>query len=951
MELRILGPLEAVDDAGSVLALGGRKQRIVLAALATSAEVVSTDRLIDCVWGDDPPPRPEATLQVYVSTLRKILHSAGAEIERRPPGYRLVLPPASLDLERFTTLAREARSGDPAMALDRYDRAAALWRGPFLADLADEPFVQVESVHLVEQRHAALVGEMEALLGVGRPDEAVSALRNLTSAEPGDERWWSLLMRALYDAGRPADAAAVFAEAREALAEESGLDPSPALSEVHQRILRHDTAVPPVPVSGRPLWQVLGAELVGRDELVDSVRKLVEIGETVSLVGAPGVGKSAVAAAVGLRVAATPGSTVAFVSLDDRVRLGEATPPILDLIRNAVGVGRETDPASVLQAGRDLVVLDGGEDLAADLRELLSTLSFPVLLARRSPLGAPAESVIETPALDPPAARQLFRLRAARWPSAASSALDDDALLDAICAAVDRLPLGVELAAAQLRSHSPMDLRLRLEHRVDRLADPDRPGPLRHRSLGAAFAGAVETLGQDHLDDLVQAAVFRGGWNLDAYRAVVGVDAVDRLEQLVSAGLVWPDRSGLRFRYRIPAAVADLVAVDREVRTATVRTHAAHFAGEALRWRMQRGGFEAVQAAQAIALDAANVEAAMQNALRIDDDLAAAVTLASGNLFYTPTRLPWFDARLAELVQRRAGSGQDRHRLLVMYGHTGYLLGRQHSAVADLRSGMENLDPADDLAIRARTILAQVAADLADPEAVPLARAAVSAAEATGRPALLSQTLDSAVFVAIMTENLEQAQEWAMDKLNLELLRRDDFGRSFTLLRLSWIAYLSENDDAATDLAEQARTLAADTGNELVVLYATAIAGQAMLSSEPQAALGTLAGCAVTLLDESVPLDVADAVMAVAGGCALTGQPHAAVRLAAAADRRYVEAEIARPSVVRRFERPIATAADGLGDEERRRAERAGRMMPDDELRAALVGLRDGTSLASGPGA
>ncbi|MGI8415930.1 MAG: hypothetical protein ACR2P2_06900 [Nakamurella sp.] len=577
----------------------------------------------------------------------------------------------------------------------------------------------------------------------------------------------------------------------------------------------------------------------------------------------------------------------------------------------------------MLQAGRDLVVLDGGEDLAADLRELLSTLSFPVLLARRSPLGAPAESVIETPALDPSAARQLFRLRAARWPSAASSALDDDALLDAICAAVDRLPLGVELAAAQLRSHSPMDLRLRLEHRVDRLADPDRPGPLRHRSLGAAFAGAVETLGQDHLDDLVQAAVFRGGWNLDAYRAVVGVDAVDRLEQLVSAGLVWPDRSGLRFRYRIPAAVADRVAVDREVRTATARAHAAHFAGQALRWRMQRGGFEAVQAAQAIALDAANVEAAMQNALRIDDDLAAAVTLASGNLFYTPTRLPWFDARLAELVQRQAGSGQNRHRLLVMYGHTGYLLGRQHSAVADLRSGMENLDPADDLAIRARTILAQVAADLADPEAVPLARAAVSAAEATGRPALLSQTLDSAVFVAIMTEDLGQAQEWAMDKLNLELLRHDDFGRSFTLLRLSWIAYLSENDDAATDLAGQSRALAADTGNELVVLYATAIAGQAMLSSQPQAALGTLAGCAVTLLDESVPLDVADAVMAVAGGCALTGQPHAAVRLAAAADRRYAEAEIARPSV-------------------------AGRMMPDDELRAVLVGLREGTSGPAG---
>lgn len=261
------------------------------------------------------------------------------------PGYRLTLPPGSLDLQRFSTLVGEARCGDPAISLDRYDRAAALWRGPLLADLADEQFVRVASVQLVEQRRAALVGEMQALLGLGRPDEAAAALRNLTSAEPGHERWWSLLMRALYDSGRPADAAAVFAEARAALAEETGLDPSPALSELHRAILRHDIAVASTfaagdtprsavrsaaavqsPVSGRPLWQVLGGNLIGREDLIDSARELVASGETVTLVGAAGVGKSAVAAAVAIRVSAAVGSTVAFVALDDRVRLGEATP-------------------------------------------------------------------------------------------------------------------------------------------------------------------------------------------------------------------------------------------------------------------------------------------------------------------------------------------------------------------------------------------------------------------------------------------------------------------------------------------------------------------------------------------------------------------------------------------------------------------------------------------------
>lgn len=938
--------MEAVDDHGSVLRLGGRKQRIVLAALALRDEVVPADRLMTLLWPDDQPARPEATLHVYISTLRKVLglgssDAARATIVRQPPGYRLVLPPGALDLARFTDLVREGRQAkSPAEALDRWDAAAALWRGALLADLADEPFVQVAAVRLAEQRREAILASFQAMLDLGRCAEVVTALEELAVDEPSDERVWALLMTALYRSGRQVGAASTFSRAREALLDAAGVDPSPALRDLQERILRHDptlgagpAATSParvLPAPGRAQWSTLGQALVGRDKVISAVVDQLGPGATVTVCGPAGAGKSAIAAAVASR-RVEAGGAVAWVSLDDRVRVGDATASIGSLVDAAL--------ASVTAGVTELlVVLDGGDDQAVDVREFVAESTHRVILSRRAPLSIDDEIVVEVSALEPGAARDLFLQRAARAQDPGSAPPSRE-LVDQICAAVDCLPLGVELAAAQLRSMSAADLSAWLAGQVHRISDPDRDGPTRHSSLGAAFAGAVASLGPLHLDDLVRLTVFRGGWDLEAHRTVLGSDSVARLDALVRAGLVWPDRSGVRFRYRIPSAVRDLVLDGREVDTDTRRAHAIHFAGEARRWRAQRHGYEARKAAAALAADEANVSVALMAALELDDDLAATVGVAIGSLFYTPARLPWLDERLAELVSRGAGNDQDRPRLRVMWGHTRYLRGHEDQAAQLFRSAVDELELTDDLAIRARTVLAQIAADHGDMDAIDLICDAVSAGERSGRPELLTQALDAAILIAIMLGELTRARAWAADKLELEVARRDDFGRAFTTLRLAWIAYLSHDDSEAERMAGEAIDLARQVGAQIVDTYATAILGQSLIDRDPAASLTPLVSSALTLIDEGVPLDVADAVLAVAASCARGGDDVVAIRLAAFADRCFADANIVRPAYLRRLDAAVRTAWERLEPDAALRAGRVGRMLCAEDVRVTLVAL------------
>jgi DNA-binding SARP family transcriptional activator len=240
MEFRVLGPLEVWDGERPV-AIGGAKERALLARLLVEANrVVSTDRLVDELWGDDPPESARKSLQVRVSNLRKALRPAGDALRSTSDGYAIRAAPDELDLARFERLlaeAEEARGrGEPAVAAGRLKEALDLWRGPAPAELVG----RAAAARLEELRLVALERRVEAELELGRHAEAVAELEALVAEHPFRERLRALLMLALYRSGRQADALAAYRDARQALVAELGIEPGPGLHALEQAMLRQD---------------------------------------------------------------------------------------------------------------------------------------------------------------------------------------------------------------------------------------------------------------------------------------------------------------------------------------------------------------------------------------------------------------------------------------------------------------------------------------------------------------------------------------------------------------------------------------------------------------------------------------------------------------------------------------------------------------------------------------
>jgi len=242
MEFRVLGPLEVWHERGEV-SLGGTKVRALLVMLLLHPnEVVPTDRLIDDLWGEDSPERAAAALRVNVSRLRKTLPQD--VLTTRSPGYVLRVGPDELDLHRFERLVDEGRSllarGLTADASVRLREALSLWRGPALADFAYESFAQAAIARLEEIRLAAVELRIDADLALGRHHELVGELEAHVAEHPLRERLQMFLMTALYRSGRQAEALDSYHDARRALVDELGINPSIALQELERAILRHD---------------------------------------------------------------------------------------------------------------------------------------------------------------------------------------------------------------------------------------------------------------------------------------------------------------------------------------------------------------------------------------------------------------------------------------------------------------------------------------------------------------------------------------------------------------------------------------------------------------------------------------------------------------------------------------------------------------------------------------
>jgi YVTN family beta-propeller protein len=283
MQYRVLGSLE-VRDGDRSLPLAGAKQRALLALLLVHANhVLSRDRLVDELWGDQPPETAVTSLQIYVSRLRKLLPPE--TLLTRPPGYLLELEPDELDLRRFERLLAEGRAalagGDAERAADVLHDALALWRGPALAEFAFEPFAQAEIGRLEDLRLAAVEERIEADLALGRHADLIGELEALIAENPYRERLRGQLMLALYRSGRQTEALEAYQDARRALVDELGIEASAELQRLEKQILTHDEAlqteqpraVPFAPGAAAPVSverkrvTVLFADLAMTDEL------------------------------------------------------------------------------------------------------------------------------------------------------------------------------------------------------------------------------------------------------------------------------------------------------------------------------------------------------------------------------------------------------------------------------------------------------------------------------------------------------------------------------------------------------------------------------------------------------------------------------------------------------------------------------------------------------------
>jgi len=313
MEFRILGPLEIRSESGLTQDLAG-KQRALLAVLLLHAdEAVSTGRLIDALWGDEPPDTAGKALQVYISRLRKLLEPDGKGLlVTRPPGYALQLGAHELDLRRFERLREEASSaaadGDPATAEARLAEALSLWRGSPLADLAQEPFAHTEIARLEELRLLAVEDRNDALLALGRHAEVVAETEALIADHPLRERLRAQLILALYRSRRQAEALDAYQAARRALVDDLGIEPSPELQQLEGRILRQDPSLELVapakaavgPAAEPPPGRRAAGTFVGRTWELETLEAGLDDavagrGRLFLAVGEPGIGKSRLA--------------------------------------------------------------------------------------------------------------------------------------------------------------------------------------------------------------------------------------------------------------------------------------------------------------------------------------------------------------------------------------------------------------------------------------------------------------------------------------------------------------------------------------------------------------------------------------------------------------------------------------------------------------------------------
>jgi predicted ATPase/DNA-binding SARP family transcriptional activator len=581
VEFQLLGPLAVVDDDGHEITLRPGRQRALLALLVLRAEqMVSSDVLVEELWGEAPPPTALKMLRNQVSGLRRAL-GPGTRLETRPGGYRLRLAHGERDIDRFEQLlahGQERLGNDPEAAAANFRDALALWRGQPLADFAYEPFAQTEVARLEERWLLAFEGRVEAELALGRHSDLVAELEVAVAQHPLRERLHGQLMLALYRSDRQADALQAYQDARRMLVDELGIEPGADLRRLHQAILTQDADLEaPVAATPRPSrLPVPPSRLIGRSEDCAQLVKVLRGDDVrlVTLVGPGGVGKTSLALHVAHQVESEFPDGAWFVELAPAADPGHVPSAIAKTLSLRPLPGEPTDQAVMRFLGpkRALVVLDNFEHLlgaASLVSELLSSARRLVVLTtsrealrlrqeqRYTVAPRPVPAVGQPTEVEQTAAGALFVERArSHNPDFEPTAANADAIID-ICRRVDGLPLAIELAAARTSLLTAEELNGRLAEAFDALGSGPRDAPARQRTLRATIDWSHRLLSTREAETFARLSVFAGGATVEAAQDVTGADLAT-LEGLVDKQLL----------LRQPVAPARLVMLE------TVREYA-----------------------------------------------------------------------------------------------------------------------------------------------------------------------------------------------------------------------------------------------------------------------------------------------------------------------------------------------------------------------------------------
>jgi predicted ATPase/DNA-binding SARP family transcriptional activator len=546
---------------GNAVDLGGPRERALLARLLVSANhIVAAHQIADDLWSGDPPPRSLATLRVYVSRLRRALGSSASALVTRQPGYGLYIADDDLDARRFGRLAAAgtARLGAGAAedAAGTLHEALALWRGHALADVADLAFAQAHAARLEEDRLAAIESLKTAELACGRHAAIVGELEQLTDTYPTREQFWSLRMLALYRCGRQADALAAYRTVRTVLADELGVDPSQALRQMHERVLRQDPALDPIPsptaidqaapAPSAPAKEAVGAlpseanSFIGREQELATMSELLVLSRLLTLTGPGGSGKSRLAIRFARNNMSRYPGGVWLVNLAPIIGPEFVVPAIASAlsVTEVAGTPLIDGVIAKLASSEALVIADNCEHVIDAVAEVVAMLlsSCPgvrILATSQIRLKVDGEASWPVPPLTMPAVGaddvgEIARSESARL-------LCDRAALTRpgfrltggnasdvanICRRLDGVPLAIELAAARLNALSIATLASKLDDRFLLLTGGSRAALPRHRALVAAIDWSHDLLTEAEQVCLRRLSVFAGGWTLDAAEVV-----------------------------------------------------------------------------------------------------------------------------------------------------------------------------------------------------------------------------------------------------------------------------------------------------------------------------------------------------------------------------------------------------------------------------------------------